>query len=54
MYRGDQFCITFASLRELRSIIPSNVNIVTLTAKAIVTSLFSFIAAVDVLVYIID
>jgi len=34
MYRGDQFRVAFASLGELRSIIPSNVNIVALTATA--------------------
>lgn len=32
--RGDQFCTVYASLGELRSIIPSNINIMALTATA--------------------
>ena len=34
LYRGDQFRTAYASLGDLRSIIPSNVNFMALTATA--------------------
>lgn len=34
LYRGDEFRTAFASIGELRSIIPSNVNIIAVTATA--------------------
>ena len=39
IYRGDDFRIAYAHLGELRSVIPSHVNVLALTATATLATL---------------